>query len=380
MLPDVIELLSDMIRIDSRNTMPLEAPGKRPAHEEKMADYVEALLRKMGFTTERQYIAPLRPNLIGFHNCGVAGAHTLGLNAHMDTVGTDGMSIPPFTPTVKDGLIYGRGACDTKGSLAAMLAACDDMLTRRLPVNILFVATSSEETGCQGSALLKLDKWPCDGFIVGEPTSCKPVIHHKCHGTFELVCHGKAAHGSRPELGDNAIIKAARLLCFLQTIEIPKTAKITSPNFINGCTLTPNLISGGTKSNIIPDSCTVTCDMRLLPEAGEPNDNFRRIANDASAALGFKVELGWTHASHAMSTPPGNPFVQTVVRTLQHQGLDADLQAVAYCTDGGNLSAKGFPCVVLGPGDIAVAHSALEYAPVEEIRRAVSIYASVFDS
>lgn len=375
MIPDVIEILSDMIRIDSRNTMPLDAPGERIATEEKMGNLVESLLTEMGFSVEKQYIAPGRPNVIGFHSCGIEGAHTLGLNAHLDTVGTDGMKIPPFDPVIKDGLIYGRGSCDTKGSLAAMLKACDLLIQKKTPVNILFAATSAEETGCQGSLLLNLDKWRCDGFIVGEPTTNHPVVFHKCHGTFELICRGKAAHGSRPELGDNAIIKAGRLLCYLNTIMIPEIANITSPNFTNGCTLSPGLIKGGVKSNIVPDSCSITCDLRLVPEAGNAQDVFKRIADNASAALGFPVEIGWTHSAPAMGTPASHPFVQAVINAVAKHNIDSTPQSVAYCTDGGQLSAKGFPCVVLGPGDIAVAHSAVEYAPIEQIHQAVSIYA-----
>lgn len=376
-MKDVIEILSDMIRIDSRNTMPLDAEGERVATEEAMGAYVERLMRELGMEVEKQYIAPGRPNVIGYFSCGISDAPTIGLNAHLDTVGTDGMKIPPFEPVIKDGLIYGRGSCDTKGSLAAMAKASEAIISSKLPVNVLFVATASEETGCQGSPFLKLDKWKCDGFIVGEPTSNQPVVFHKSHGTFELICRGKAAHGSRPELGDNAICKAARLVTYLETVAVPKVSQMTSPNFINGCTLSPNMISGGTKGNIVPDYCKITCDMRLVPEAGDAYEQFRKIAEEATAALGFPVELGWTHAAPSMGTPKEHPFVQAVCSAAESFGIDATPQSVAYCTDGGNLSKKGFPCVVLGPGDIKMAHGAIEFSPVKEIRQAVDIYTSV---
>ena len=377
MLKDVIEILSDMIRIDSRNTMPLEADGERVATEEEMGLYVETLMRALNMEVEKQYIAPKRPNVIGFHSCGVEGAPCLGLNAHLDTVGTDGMVIPPFEPTIKDGFIYGRGSCDTKGSLAAMLKACDMLIEQQVPVNLLMVASASEETGCQGSYFLELGKWPCNGFIVGEPTSNKPVVFHKCHGTLELIVRGKSAHGSRPELGDNAILKAGRLLCWLKDVGVPQVSKMTSPNFTNGCTLSPNMIAGGTKGNIVPDYCKITCDMRLIPEAGAALPHFKRLAEEATKALGFPVELGWTHAGPAMQTPVDHPFVKNVCETVAKFGLNATPQSVAYCTDGGQLSLKGFPCVVCGPGDISVAHSALEYSPIAEIRQAVEIYVQI---
>ena len=374
MLPDILELLSDMIRIDSRNTMPLEAKGERPATEERMGLYVESAMKRLGMDVEKQYIAPGRPNVIGYRACGVPGARTMGFNAHLDTVGTDGMKIDPFDPVVKDGLVFGRGSCDTKASLAAMLKAVEGLVAGNVPVNVLFVASASEETGCQGSPLLKLDKWPCDGFIVGEPTCNCPVVFHKCQGAFDLVCRGRSAHSSRPELGDNAIIKAARLLCWLADECIPGLEKIGSPNFERGCTLSPDIIAGGVKSNIVADCCRITCDIRLVPEAGDARAVFERIANGATEALGFPVELENTQVAAAMETPLDNPFVETVRRAVRSQGLDDAPKSVAYCTDGGQLSSMGFPCVVLGPGDIGVAHSEIEYCPIEQLAQAAGIY------
>ncbi len=374
MLKDVIEILSDMIRIDSRNTKPLQAPGERIATEEEMGNCVEKLMAAMGMSVERQYIAPKRPNVIGFHSCGVAGAPCIGLNAHLDTVGTDGMVIPPFEPTIKDGLIYGRGSCDTKASLAAMLKACESIINSKLPIDVLMVATASEETACQGAPFLQLDKWPCNGFIVGEPTSNKPIVFHKCHAVFDLVCRGKAAHGSRPELGDNAIFKTTKLLIWLQEKAIPEVTAITSPNFERGCTLSPNMVSGGIKNNIVPDCCRLTFDLRLVPEIKDPMAVMKKIADDATRDLGFKVELADAEFSPGMMTPADHPFVQAVRDAVASKGLDSTPLSVAFCTDAGVLSRKGFPCVVLGPGDISVAHSALEYAPIEQIRQAVGIY------
>ena len=374
MLKDVIEILSDMIRIDSRNTKPLQAPGERVATEEEMGKCVEGLMLSMGMSVEKQYIAPKRPNVIGYHPCGVSGAPTIGLNAHLDTVGTDGMVIPPFEPTIKDGLIYGRGSCDTKGSLSAMLKACEGIIGSKMPINVLMVATASEETACQGAPFLKLEKWPCDGFIVGEPTCNKPIVFHKCHAVFDLVCRGKAAHGSRPELGDNAIFKTARLLMWLQEKAIPEVTAITSPNFERGCTLSPNMVSGGIKNNIVPDCCRLTFDLRLVPEVKEPMAIMQKIADDATRDLGFNVELDNAEYTPGMMTPVEHPFVQAVAKAVASKGCDATPLSVAFCTDAGVLSRKGYPCVVLGPGDISVAHSALEYAPIEQIRQAVEIY------
>lgn len=377
MLPDVVEILSDMVRIDSRNTMPLEAEGERVATEEAMGCYVAEKLQSLGMSVEKQYIAPMRPNVIGYYDCGVAGAKTIGFNAHMDTVGTDGMKIPPFEPEIKDGCIYGRGSCDTKASLATMLKACETLIQEKAPINLLFVATASEETACQGAPLLKLDKWSCDGFIVGEPTSNRPVVYHKCQGCFDLVCRGKSAHASRTELGDNAIVKAAKLLCWLDEVYRPELEAITSPHFERGCTISPDMISGGVKANIVPDSCRITCDMRLVPEAGKAEDIFKDLVSRIEKEVGFAVEMTNTVIAPAMQTPLEHPFVKLVCGAVNAAGVDGTPSSVAYCTDGGVLSSKGYPCVVLGAGDIGVAHSAVEFCPIDQLYQVVGIYAEI---
>lgn len=375
-LEDLVPLLSAMIRIDSRNTLPLDVPGERLANEEEMGAFVGERLEGLGFTVEKQYIAPLRPNVIGYRH-GDDAWPTLVLNAHLDTVGSDGMTIPPLDPQIRDGRIYGRGACDTKGSLAAMLKACENMIKEKLPLNLIYLATSAEETGCQGSPFVDLSQWQVDGIIVGEPTMNRPVVAHKCHGTLELLCRGKAAHGSRPELGDNAILKMSRLLHHLEQTVIPEMAAITHPGFVNGCTLSVGLIKGGVKSNIVPDECRITCDLRLVPGAGEAEEVFTRLVAQATEALGFPVEISHSHVAPAMHTSPEHPFAQAVIAGVASCGVDATPLTVAYCTDGGQLAKKGHACVVLGPGDISVAHAAVEYLEIAQLEQAAKVYTAI---
>jgi len=371
-----ITYLSDMIRIDSRNTLALGAPGIREANEEDMADYLTGKLNALGFSVARQYPAPKRPNLIARHHVD-DGLPTLAFNAHMDTVGTAGMSIDPFDPQVRDGRLYGRGSCDTKGSLAAMLTACETLIATKTPINLLYIATCAEETGCQGSALLDLSGYTVDGVIVGEPTRNHLVVAHKCHATIELHCRGKAAHGSRPHLGDNAIYKAGHLLNYLETVTIPELARIKDEVFRDGCTLSVGIIAGGVKNNIVPDFCRLVCDFRLVPCVTAPNEFFADMTARASAALGFTVELQVVDISPAMHTAAEHPLPASIRTTLRQHGLDDTPSGVAYCTDGGQLSAMGFPCVVMGPGDIAVAHSAVEYLELDQLQQAGDLYVDI---
>jgi acetylornithine deacetylase len=294
----------------------------------------------------------------------------------MDTVGTEGMTHDPFRPEIRDDKLYGRGACDTKGGMAAMLVALAQLLAEPVPLNLLFVATCSEETGCQGAPFLDLSDWQIDGMIVGEPTRNRPIVGHKANPCFELVCTGKAAHGSRPEAGENAIYRMAAVVRFLQESIIPELAAQKATGFA-GSTLSVGTIQGGTKSNIVPERCSLVADMRLVPGTPPPEEVVRTIARRASAALGFPVELGWFHVSPGLDTPVDSPLVQAVQAGLRHCGLPAETETVCYCTDGGVFAAKGIDCVILGPGDILNAHGAVEYVELAELHAAVKVYRSV---
>ncbi len=369
---DVVEMLKDLVRIDSRTTHPIDWKGELEANEENVAAYVIPVLEKMGFGIEVQYPAPHRPNVIAFRGRGDRPA--FGLTAHMDTVGVDGMTIPPFEPEVKDGNLYGRGSCDTKASLAAMIRACEKIIEQGIDTDLVFIAVASEESGCEGSRRLDLTKYNCGGFVVGEPTSCRPVVAHKMHSTVEFICKGRSSHGSRPEFGDNAIVKCSRFIDFLQREIVPYYDSITNPIFERGCTFSPTQISGGTKSNIIPDVCSVICDMRLLPEAGAFEDNVNMIVERAEAALGFRVDVGYAYSAFALKSGLDGDFVKSVCEAVAKNGVDASPVTAAYGTDAGCLSNMGLDCVVLGPGDIKVAHSAVEYVPLSEVQKAVDIY------
>lgn len=369
---DLIETLKSLVRLDSRTTHPIDWPGPSEANEEQVAAFIRPILEEMGFAVEIQYAAPHRPNMIAFH--GKGGRPAFGLTAHMDTVGVEGMKIPPFQPDIKDGCLYGRGSCDTKASLAAMLVACQRIIQEGIDTDLIFMACASEESGCQGSRVVELGKYNCGGFIVGEPTSCCPVVGHKMHATVEFICRGKSSHGSRPECGENAITRAGSFLEFLQKEIVPYYNSIQNPLYERGCTFSPTMINGGTKSNIIPDACSITCDMRLLPEAGSFEDNIKMISDKAQAALGFPIEIGYAYAAFSLKSSLEGRFVSSVCSAVSACGGDATPLTVAYGTDAGCLSNKGYDCVVLGPGDIKLAHSAVEYVPLAEVHKAVEIY------
>ena len=375
-MQDPVSLLRQLIPIDSRNTLPLDQEGVRESDEMAMCAWLVAFLEKLGLATRITYAAPRRPNLVAFPRNGNPDWPTLAFQAHMDTVGTDGMRHDPFAPEIREGRMYGRGACDTKGGMAAMLSATAALLSEEAPVNVMFVATCSEETGCQGSPFLDLSDWRINGMIVGEPTSNRAVVGHKTNACFELVCQGVAAHGSRPEAGTNAIYRAARLVDFLQRRTIPELAAHQASGFA-GSTLSVGTIQGGTKSNIVPDRCSLVADMRLVPGAPPAAQVMAGIARRAGQELGFPVELGWYHVSPGLATPGDSLVVRAVKAALDGCGLDATTDTVCYCTDGGVFAEKGVQCVVLGPGDILQAHGAVEYVDIGELRAAAEVYLGI---
>ncbi|MCK5805541.1 MAG: M20/M25/M40 family metallo-hydrolase, partial [Lentisphaeria bacterium] len=346
----VVELLGRLIGIDSRNTLPLGAAGEREATEEAMCEAVAAHCRDLGLETEIQWVAPNRPALIAWTQPR-AGLPTLAFEAHLDTVGTEGMEHDPFRAEIRDGCMYGRGACDTKGSMAAMLVAIERLLKEDALLNLMFIGACAEETGCEGAPLLDLSRWDIDGVVVGEPTSNQPVTAHKKNAYLELVCRGKAAHGSRPDLGCNAIYRMAQVIGFIQEKIAPELARHTSSDF-SGSTISANCIEGGVKTNIVPDLCRVKLDLRLVPDGPDIEKILDEIPRRATETLGFTVERGETHTTPGLWTAPDDPLVKAACGAVRRLGGNSETGAVCYCTDGGVFSNWGIPTVVLGPGSI----------------------------
>ncbi len=374
MTVEFASLLQDMVRIDSRNTLPLKSDGAREADEEKMAAYLAAFLEERGFAVQRQYAAPKRPNLIGYlhrHD----SYPTLAFEAHMDTVGTAGMTMQnPLSGAIENGRLYGRGACDTKASAAAMLAVLDDLRQSDIPLNLMFIGSCSEETGCEGVVHVDLSPWRIDGIIVGEPTSNIPVVRHKAHAAVEFICRGKAAHGAMPGAGINAVYRMMAFVEFMKNDIESELALDCTENFPSGATLSVNMISGGVKSNIVPDLCRTTVDFRLLPTTQEISPFVNDILRRAREKLGFEVELGQHHFTAGFETAPEHPLVAALADAAEQlKEMPVECGTVHYCTDAGVLAQKGFASVVFGPGSILQAHGAEEYIELDEVAESIEI-------
>ena len=365
----VVRLLADLVEIPSVNPMG-RTVGGAGYYEEELARYVADYLRSNGVDVDVYDVAPHRPNVVGFIDAGAA--ETLMLEAHLDTVHADNMTGEPFRPLVREGRLYGRGACDTKGSLAAFLhAVCTSIKDHGKPAcNILLVAVSDEEYRFTGALAAAARGLKADYGIAGEPTRLGIVRTHKGVTRFKIVVRGKAAHSAYPDRGDNAIYTMAQILLRLEDHALALMEEKPHP-VLGTPTLSVGVIEGGQAVNIVPDRCWIEVDRRTLP--GETSESVL-----ASMRAALREVPGWTlegpHlAIGGMEVPPDAPIVRLLSAAIVDVTGDVRVEAAHYATDAGVYNAAGIPTVVFGPGDIAQAHTESEYIELEQLTQAVRI-------
>jgi acetylornithine deacetylase/succinyl-diaminopimelate desuccinylase-like protein len=286
----------------------------------------------------------------------------------MDTVGV--ASDEQFQPIRVGGRLYGRGACDTKGSIAVMLSALLQLAQRgKRPqeTEILLAALVDEEWGQAGSRALARSPSRCqaDLAIVGEPTRLKVVTAHKGDLWLQLETRGLAAHGSRPELGRNAVHLMARIVDLLETGYARQLQRRRHP-LLRHATINVGAIAGGQQPNIVPDRCTIKIDRRTIP--GERDSAVKTEILQFLRQHGLKARMMDTKLEE-----PAPPLETDASLPLVSQFLRCARQArpvgVDFFTDAGVLAAAGIPCVVFGPGDIAQAHTVDEWVAVSQVER-----------
>jgi len=299
----------------------------------------------------------------------------------MDTVPGENMEIEPFKPVVKDGRLYGRGACDTKASLAAMLVALRNVLRRGKPAcSVVFAATVDEEHKFTGVKELLESGMRATFGVVGEPTNLDVVIAHKGVVRWEIRTRGKTAHSSRPNEGVNAIYRMARLISAVERYAAGGISRLHP--LVGGATLSVGTILGGQAINVVPDSCSIQLDRRTLPgedpfEAKKAVGQFLRSCPE----INFEFEerdpflVDW-----AMEVKPDEPIVQRLTAACQRVLGQAKTVGVSYGTDASKLSRAGIPSIVFGPGDIRQAHSAVEFVELAQVGKAVAVFEALLES
>ena len=382
------KLLAALIALPSVNSAfaPSDGASARQARlrqshygEKNVADFLAATAARAGLGVEFQTVLPGRPNLIARLLPRNKIHRTILLAPHLDTVDADESQ---FVPRPKSGRLYGRGACDTKGSIAAMLIAlCELANVRSRPkeTEIIFAGLIDEEHAQAGSRALVGQASSLSPFfqktrdrqdacstlaIVGEPTRLQVVTAHKGSLWLQLETRGKAAHGATPQLGRNAVHEMARIVDALETDYAAQLRKREHP-LLGVATVSVGTIGGGTQPNIVPDRCIITIDRRTLP--GETETGVRReiAAFLRSKKLSAKISSTKLEPALPLETNPKLPLVRQFLRSVgQSRPAGVDF----FC-DAAVLAGAGIPSVVFGPGDIAQAHTVDEWISLASLER-----------
>ena len=360
---NVAELAQSLVRIPSVN--PDGDPGTEHTGEQACAEFVADFLRSLGAQADLREVQPGRPNVVARFVSDTAKPRLL-FAPHLDTVSVAGMTIDPFGGDLRDGRIYGRGASDTKGPMAAMLWAlheCRDIMAM-LTHQIWFAGLMGEEAGQDGAkALAAQEKF--DFVVVGEPTDFEVVFKHKVDVTARIVAKGRAAHSSCPERGENAITKLASGLLSLQEALTDYFKTVDDP-VLGKPTFSIGTIRGGAKFNIVPDHAESVVDMRLLPSQWKENQAAAVFEVIRAACPGLSIErLG---GSQALDTEPGHPMIAKLA------AVGGRPAGAAWFCDAAIFSAEGIPAVAVGPGSIAQAHTEDEFIEVSALESGVEFF------
>ncbi len=359
----VVELAQALVRIPSVN--PHGDPGTDGVGEKRVAEWLVKFLRGIGAVVELREVLPDRPNVVARWPSDREGKPRVLFAPHTDTVSVEGMTIDPFGGELRDGKIWGRGASDTKGPMAAMLWALREMRDElpRLGHEIWFAGLMGEEASQHGSRALAAEE-RFDFVIVGEPTGLDVVHTHKGSAFLYLTTRGVAAHGARPDLGVNAIAKMLDVLAVVQT-EIAADFAAQRDPVLGASTLSIGTIRGGSKTNIIPDLCEVSVDMRLVPAHYRPTiiDEFRarlqRVCPDLEVT---------SDPAPPLLTDPSHPLIAK----LGECGAKP-IGAPWFC-DACFFAERGMPSVAVGPGSIAQAHTKDEWIATADLEKGVEFF------
>ena len=359
----VVELLQALVRIPSVN--PHGEPGTDGVGEKRIAAWLADFLRDSGATVELREVLPDRPNVVARWPSSTPGKPRILFAPHTDTVSVEGMTIDPFGAELRDGKIWGRGASDTKGPMASMLWALRESrdLLPRLGHEIWFAGLMSEETDQHGSRALAREEH-FDFVIAAEPTGLDVVHTHKGSAFFNLRTTGLAGHASRPDLGDNAIDKMLDVLAVIRTEFAADFARQRDP-LLGASTLSIGTIRGGSKTNVIPDSCSASVDMRFVPAHYDPGliEKFRQRLELVCPG----VEISATPAP-PLYTDPSHPLIAKLGE------CGAKPVGAPWFCDACFFAERGMPAVALGPGTILQAHTNDEHIAIADLEKGVEFF------
>lgn len=380
-----IPILKQLISIPSVNPMGRDISGDEFL-EGRLTAWLIDYLRQQGMPCEVVETAPGRCNVLTRVE-STGGKRTILLDAHQDTVPVDGMTIPPFEPTESAGKIYGRGSCDVKGGLAAMLAAVTRLHTERptgMPTVVLSMTCDEEATSLginhltsswkSSNQAYKLCPKRPDVAVVAEPTELDIVVAHRGATRWKIRTAGRACHSSRPFEGTNAIYRMARVLELLEEYAAWLPGSRPAHPLCGPATFSVGLISGGSSVNVVPDGCVIDVDRRVLP-----GEDSMRVRDEVIEFLKSRLDFELSHdAPYCLSAALGDELNTTLAQQLktsiEQQVGPRRILGVPYGTHASRTAAVGVPSVVFGPGDIAQAHTKDEWIEAAQVSQAAEIY------
>ncbi|MEP6492625.1 MAG: ArgE/DapE family deacylase [bacterium] len=369
-LGDAVALTRELVRIDSRNPS-LVAGG---VGETAVARALAQVLEAWGFNVAMTDVMPGRPNVVA--RIGVPGARSLMFNGHLDVVGVDGMTHAPFDASQTDGRIYGRGSSDMKAGVAAMCAAAGRAANDGALVGeVIVTAVADEEYESIGTRALVSSGLRADAAIVTEPTRLAIMPAHLGFVWITVTTHGRAAHGSRWDIGVDAIRHAGLVLAELDRMDTVELTARRHP-LLGRPSVHASLIEGGTGMSTYPDRCTLHIERRTIP--GETAEGVRTemeqlCARVAHGRPNFRADVSVTFSQLPSDVDVGAPVVRVLDGALRAVGETTRIEGMSAWTDAALLNAAGIPAICFGPGDISLAHAAEEWVSTDEIERATTV-------
>ncbi len=372
---ELTSLLTDLVAINSVN--PDLAPGG--AGEAAMAQFVADWGRQNGLEAHVRQAAPGRPNTVLIAR-GRGGGKSLMLNAHTDTVGVGGMDAP-FQARIQDGRMYGRGAYDMKGGLAACMLAVKAARGMALAGDVMLSAVADEEYGSVGTEALLAEwqRWPADAVLIAEPTELAISIAHRGFVWLEFEVHGVAAHGSRPHLGVDAIVKMGKVLVALAALDQKLRAQPTHELLGSG-SLHASTIAGGEEISMVPARCKLLVERRTIP-----GESAASAVAEAQALLGeiaaddpdFKASVKATFSRSPYGIAADKALVRQLKRHAEARlGSAVPIIGSSWWMDAALFGDHGIPAVVLGPAG-AGAHARVEWVDLASVARCQEIYTAL---
>jgi len=366
---DFGELVGQLVSIDSTN--PSLVPGG--AGEKEIAAFVGGWLERAGLTVELIDSPPGRPSVIA-RTRGRGGGKTLILNGHLDTVGADGMK-DPHAPRIEGGRLYGRGAFDMKGSLAACMVAGAAAVREPLAGDIVIAAVADEEHSSLGAREI-VNRVQADAAIVTEPSGLDRIcIGHKGFAWLEVTTEGRAAHGSRPDAGVDAIVHAGAVLVGLE--ELSGELARDSHSLLGTGSVHASLIEGGQELSTYPARCALALERRTLPgdTPASIEQELRELVERCGAGRrGFRADVQLLLWRDPFEVEPDAEIVSMLSQAVREiTGRQPELVGAPAWMDAAIFSAAGIPTAVFGPGGEG-AHAQVEWVDLDDVARCAEIY------